>query len=196
MTNVVSRGPLGKNFDPRSPRRQRQVLHLHRCGPRAILEGSSPSRAASPSVPSSTTSSGCARDATTLASTSTALWLTRRWRLTEPHLPSLKEIASKLGGEVCGHHVLAPGPGHSPQDRSLQVTKTRTAPDGFLVHSFAGDDDLACKDYVRAKLGLRRMETQRRRQRNGPRLPAACPGDRRPRLHRPSRRAALSEAAL
>jgi RecA-family ATPase len=28
------------------------------------------------------------------------------------------------------------------------------APDGFLVNSFAGDDDLACKDYVRERLGL------------------------------------------
>lgn len=27
-------------------------------------------------------------------------------------------------------------------------------PDGFIVHSHAGDDDLACKDYVRSKLGL------------------------------------------
>ena len=28
------------------------------------------------------------------------------------------------------------------------------APDGFLVHCFAGDDPIACKDYVREKLGL------------------------------------------
>jgi putative DNA primase/helicase len=68
--------------------------------------------------------------------------------------PSLKEIARKLGGEVCGKLVLAPGPGHSPIDRSLQVSLSPTAPDGFLVHSFASDNDLACKDYVRSKLGL------------------------------------------
>ena len=28
------------------------------------------------------------------------------------------------------------------------------APDGFVVHSFAGDDPIACKDYVREKAGL------------------------------------------
>lgn len=28
------------------------------------------------------------------------------------------------------------------------------APDGFVVHSFAGDDPLACKDHVRQKAGL------------------------------------------
>ena len=69
-------------------------------------------------------------------------------------LPSLKEIAFALGGKVCGHRVLAPGPGHTPHDLSLQVTPSPTAPGGFLVHSFANDDDLTCKDYVRSKLGL------------------------------------------
>ena len=29
-----------------------------------------------------------------------------------------------------------------------------SAPDGFLVHSFAGDDPIRCKNYVREKLGL------------------------------------------
>lgn len=38
MSDLMGRAHLGKPFDPRSPRRQRQVLHLHRCGPRAILE--------------------------------------------------------------------------------------------------------------------------------------------------------------
>jgi hypothetical protein len=28
------------------------------------------------------------------------------------------------------------------------------APDGFVTHSFAGDDPIACRDYVRQKLGL------------------------------------------
>ena len=28
-----------------------------------------------------------------------------------------------------------------------------TAPDGFVVFSFAGDDDIECRDYVRAKVG-------------------------------------------
>ena len=29
-----------------------------------------------------------------------------------------------------------------------------TAPDGFLVHSFAGNDPIQCRDYVREKCGL------------------------------------------
>ncbi|MEH2569784.1 AAA family ATPase [Bradyrhizobium sp. AZCC 2289] len=67
---------------------------------------------------------------------------------------SLSTIAKALGGEVSGNSVLCPGPRHSAEDRSLSVTPKADAPDGFLVHSFAGDDDIACKDYVRAKLGL------------------------------------------
>ena len=35
----------------------------------------------------------------------------------------------------------------------MAVTLDTSAPDGFLVHSFAGDDDIACKDYVRKRLG-------------------------------------------
>jgi putative DNA primase/helicase len=38
-------------------------------------------------------------------------------------------------------------------DRSLTITLDHSAPDGFLVHSFAGDDAIACKDYVRTKCG-------------------------------------------
>jgi hypothetical protein len=36
--------------------------------------------------------------------------------------------------------VLAPGPQHSPKDRSLCVSLAPATPSGFLVHSFAGDD--------------------------------------------------------
>jgi hypothetical protein len=61
--------------------------------------------------------------------------------------------AAALGGDVSGHGVLCPGPGHSRQDRSLSVMPSATAPDGFIVHSFSGDDPIACKDYVRARLG-------------------------------------------
>ena len=39
-------------------------------------------------------------------------------------------------------------------DRSLSITINPRAPDGFLVKSHAGDDDLQCKDYVRQALGL------------------------------------------
>jgi hypothetical protein len=59
-----------------------------------------------------------------------------------------------MGGEVSGDQVRAPGPGHGPKDRSLSIKVTASAPSGFLVHSFAGDDPIHCKDYVREKLGL------------------------------------------
>jgi hypothetical protein len=67
-----------------------------------------------------------------------------------------KTLAHVLDGEVSGSQVLAPGPGHSRADRSLCVKLSGDAPDGFLVHSFAGDDPLACKDYVRERLGQAR----------------------------------------
>jgi hypothetical protein len=66
---------------------------------------------------------------------------------------SLRSLARALGGEVSGDQVRAPGPGHSPKDRSLSVKLDDDAPDGFIVHSFAEDDPIACKDYVREKIG-------------------------------------------
>jgi class 3 adenylate cyclase len=66
----------------------------------------------------------------------------------------LKSWARALGGEVSGRGVICPGPGHSARDRSLSVTPCATAPNSFLVNSFAGDDLLVCLDYVRARLGL------------------------------------------
>jgi putative DNA primase/helicase len=67
---------------------------------------------------------------------------------------TLRELARALGGEVRGHQVLAPGPGHSPKDRSLAVKPSSTAPEGFVVFSHAGDDPIVCKDYVRERSGL------------------------------------------
>ena len=65
---------------------------------------------------------------------------------------TLQQIARALGGEVRGNQVLAPGPGHSPQDRSLAVKLAHT-PDGFVVYSHAlTDDPLAAKE-VRKQLG-------------------------------------------
>lgn len=55
---------------------------------------------------------------------------------------SLPAIASALGGAVAANEVIAPGPGHSANDRSLSVRFEDDAPDGFVVHSFAGDDAL------------------------------------------------------
>jgi hypothetical protein len=66
----------------------------------------------------------------------------------------LYSMARALDGKVCGGQILCPGPGHSPKDHSLSVKFDPTAPDGFLVHSFTGDDPFRCKDFVRAKLGV------------------------------------------
>jgi hypothetical protein len=66
----------------------------------------------------------------------------------------LKNIAYALGGEVNRDQVLAPGPNHSRQDRSLSIKLAPESTDGFVCHSFAGDDGVECKDYVREKLGL------------------------------------------
>jgi AAA domain len=66
----------------------------------------------------------------------------------------LRSLARALEGEVQGNEVKAPGPGHSAIDRSLSVRLDASAPGGFVVHSFAQDDPIACKDYVREKLGL------------------------------------------
>lgn len=63
------------------------------------------------------------------------------------------QIAKWLRGEAKGSKILCPGPGHSPHDRSLSVTLDAQAPDGFVVHSFAGDDPIMCRDYVRQQIG-------------------------------------------
>lgn len=75
-------------------------------------------------------------------------------------------VARALGGEVTGRdRVQAPGPGHSAKDRSLSVKLEPNAPDGFLVHSFAGDDPIACKDHVRQALGFPAFSPARHRPR-------------------------------
>jgi Protein of unknown function (DUF3631) len=83
-------------------------------------------------------------------------------------LPSIEKIAAMLGGRVSGGEALVPGPGHSVEDRSLSIKPDRGAPDGFLLHSFAGDDPIACREYVRGKLGLPEFEaTKKRKKPNG-----------------------------
>jgi hypothetical protein len=67
---------------------------------------------------------------------------------------NLASIARVLGGEINGGQVLCPGPGHSPKDRSLSIRLDPSAPDGFVTHSFAGDDAIACRDYVRDRFGM------------------------------------------
>jgi putative DNA primase/helicase len=66
----------------------------------------------------------------------------------------LRMLRQALGGEISRGELHCPGPGHSRADRSLCVRPTADQPDGFVVHSFAGDDPIACKDHVRGKLGL------------------------------------------
>lgn len=83
--------------------------------------------------------------------------------MTTAGLPSIAKIAELLGGEVRGgNQVLAPGPSHSPNDRSLSVLLDANAPDGFVVNSFAGDDALQCRDYVRDRLGLPPFEAKKK----------------------------------
>jgi Protein of unknown function (DUF3987) len=66
---------------------------------------------------------------------------------------SLQQIARALNGEIRGNQVAAPGPGHSAADRSLSVTISASG-DDIVVHSFAGDDPVECKKYVRERCGL------------------------------------------
>jgi len=77
----------------------------------------------------------------------------------------LRSIAHALGGDVSKGQVLAPGPGHSAADRSMSVKIDPGAPDEFVVHSFANDDPIACKDYVREKLGLEAFKSNGRGRR-------------------------------
>jgi putative DNA primase/helicase len=65
-------------------------------------------------------------------------------------------IAHALGGEVSGRDaILAPGPGHSRRDRSLSIKIDPAAPDGLLIHSFAGNDWRTCRDHVLTLLGIK-----------------------------------------
>jgi hypothetical protein len=50
--------------------------------------------------------------------------------------------------------ISIPGPGHSREDRSLQVT-VGSHPDGFLCHSYCDDDWKECRDYIKAAVGVR-----------------------------------------
>jgi AAA domain/Toprim-like len=69
---------------------------------------------------------------------------------------TVEQLHHALGGEITngkyGRQVVCAGPAHSAHDRSLAVSPAAND-DGFVVHSFAGDDAIRCKDYVREKLG-------------------------------------------
>jgi hypothetical protein len=89
------------------------------------------------------------------------------------HLLTINKIAEVLGGVVANSQARVPGPGHSAEDRSLSIKLDSAAPDGFVVHSFAGDDPITCRDYVRSKIGLSEFNRRRR--------PTEAPGRSRPR---------------
>jgi putative DNA primase/helicase len=66
--------------------------------------------------------------------------------------------AKALGGTVASpNRILAPGPGHSANDRSLSVAFNGSR---FVVHSFAGDPWDICRDHVRRLLGLPDRQSQ------------------------------------
>jgi putative DNA primase/helicase len=78
-----------------------------------------------------------------------------------------QQLRAALGGEIVGQQVLCPGPGHSPNDRSLAVKPTNNG--GFVVHSHAGDDWRDCQEYVRQRLGLPPWRPGDEQQRRVPR---------------------------
>jgi hypothetical protein len=65
---------------------------------------------------------------------------------------SLDAAARALGGDIRNGQVVCPGPSHSPRDRSLAVRFYGGG--GYVVHSFAGDDPMDCRDHVDQLLGL------------------------------------------
>jgi RecA-family ATPase len=67
---------------------------------------------------------------------------------------NLQALVRAVGGEIKGNGATVRGPNHSAADRSLSVEIRPDAPDGFVVHSFAGDDPIVCRDYVRENAGL------------------------------------------
>ncbi len=69
-------------------------------------------------------------------------------------MTSLRSYANLLDGDVVGQQILFPPPGHSRQDRSASLRFDPQAPAGFVVHSFAGDDPLPIRDYIKERLGL------------------------------------------
>ncbi len=73
-----------------------------------------------------------------------------------------REIGRCMGGEARGNQATVPGPSHSRHDRSLSVRVDPNAPDGFVVHSFCGDDPIACRDHVRQMCGLPDFRGERR----------------------------------
>jgi RecA-family ATPase len=91
------------------------------------------------------------------------------------HTLDVRAAAHALGGDISGRDgVVCPGPGHSRQDRSLSVKFDANAPGGFVTHSFANDDPIACRDHVRERVGLETFKPNGRQ--NGASQPANTHG--------------------
>ena len=73
---------------------------------------------------------------------------------TNPGAPVMtrQELAKALGGTRNGPWTNIAGPGHKASDRSLGFRFDPKAPDGFWVHSLAGDDPVLCQKHVLALL--------------------------------------------
>lgn len=56
-----------------------------------------------------------------------------------------QQITEKLGGEWHCRYGLAPGPGHSKNDRSLRIALHKSDLDDVVLHSYCGDDVVALK---------------------------------------------------
>ena len=59
-----------------------------------------------------------------------------------------QQLATALHGNLNSRWTNVPGPHHSAANRSLGIRFDPKAPDGFRVHSFAGDDENECRAYV------------------------------------------------
>jgi len=75
--------------------------------------------------------------------------------MSTPHLLDLRLIARALGGEISGRQILAPGPGHSPQDRSLSIRIEPGAPAGFKSLQANGSSP------AKEKTNARRLRSRR-----------------------------------
>ena len=88
-----------------------------------------------------------------------------RARHPEGRMIDLHHIARALGGKVRGDHVAAPGPERATRKgwkRKRASLSVWIGDDGDIrVHSHAGQDAIACKDYVRARAGLPAWQPRR-----------------------------------
>lgn len=75
-----------------------------------------------------------------------------------------QSIAAALGGKATGNRISAPAPGHSKRDRSLSVLIDPSAPEGFVVYPWAGEEVNVARDYVRRTAGLPEWTPDRKEQ--------------------------------